>query len=195
MSFQAYLDNVKTQTGKTPEDFAKLASQKGLIKHGEIVKWLKGEHSLGHGHATAIAGVMLRLGTRKAGPAEKTRALFDGKKAHWLPACDKLLANIKSFGADVEVTIGGSYLSLLRAGRKFAILQPSSADRLDIGIKLKGTPPKGRFETAGKWNAMVTHRVKIAAPQQIDSEVQAWLKRAYESNLQSGEGARGRPGG
>jgi Domain of unknown function (DUF4287) len=30
MSFQAYLDAVKAKTGKTPADFAKLASQKEL---------------------------------------------------------------------------------------------------------------------------------------------------------------------
>jgi len=29
MSFQAYLDNVKAKTGKTPEDFAKLAARQG----------------------------------------------------------------------------------------------------------------------------------------------------------------------
>jgi Domain of unknown function (DUF4287) len=60
MSFQAYLDNVKAKTGKTPEDFAKLASQKGLAKHGDIVKWLKSEFLLGHGHATAVAAVVTR---------------------------------------------------------------------------------------------------------------------------------------
>ncbi len=30
MSFQAYLDNIKAKTGKTPEDFKKLAEKKGL---------------------------------------------------------------------------------------------------------------------------------------------------------------------
>jgi hypothetical protein len=37
MSFQAYLDTAKAKTGKTPADFAKLASLKGLTKHGEHV--------------------------------------------------------------------------------------------------------------------------------------------------------------
>jgi hypothetical protein len=41
MSFQAYIDNIKAKTGKTPEDFAKLAARNGLTKHGEIVTWLK----------------------------------------------------------------------------------------------------------------------------------------------------------
>lgn len=58
MSFQAYIDNIKAKTGKTPEDFKKLAEKKGLLKPGikatEILAWLKNDHDLGHGHAMAI---------------------------------------------------------------------------------------------------------------------------------------------
>jgi Domain of unknown function (DUF4287) len=58
MSFQAYLDNIKIKTGKTPADFKKLADKKGLlkpdVKAGEIIKWLKEDFDLGHGHAMAI---------------------------------------------------------------------------------------------------------------------------------------------
>jgi hypothetical protein len=34
-----------------------------------------------------------------------------------------------------------------------AILQPSSVERLDIGVKLKGVRPEGRFEVAGSWTS------------------------------------------
>jgi hypothetical protein len=63
MSFQAYLDNIKAKTGKTPEDFKKLAEEKGFVLEGklnpktkatEITNWLKEEFDLGHGHAMAI---------------------------------------------------------------------------------------------------------------------------------------------
>lgn len=58
MSFQAYIDNIKQKTGKTPEDFKQLAEEKGLlkpgVKAGEIVAWLKEDFSLGHGHAMAV---------------------------------------------------------------------------------------------------------------------------------------------
>ena len=58
MSFQAYIDNIKAKTGKTPEDFEKLAEKKGLLKPEvkamEIVAWLKKHHGLGRGHAMAI---------------------------------------------------------------------------------------------------------------------------------------------
>ncbi|WP_445458190.1 DUF4287 domain-containing protein [Flavobacterium sp. HNIBRBA15423] len=32
MSFQAYIDNIKIKTGKSPEDFKRLAEQKGFLK-------------------------------------------------------------------------------------------------------------------------------------------------------------------
>ena len=66
MSFQAYLDNIKAKTGKTPEDFKKIAEKKGFlqkgkikegVKAGEIVAWLKHDFNLGHGHAMAIYAV------------------------------------------------------------------------------------------------------------------------------------------
>ena len=61
MSFQAYLDNVETKTGKTPIEFISLAKEKGFgpdTKAGEIVSWLKEDFSLGHGHALAMVHVI-----------------------------------------------------------------------------------------------------------------------------------------
>jgi hypothetical protein len=50
--------NIKAKTGKTPEEFKRLAEEKGLlkpgVKAGEIVAWLKEDFGLGHGHAMAI---------------------------------------------------------------------------------------------------------------------------------------------
>lgn len=61
MSFQAYLDNVEKQTGKTPEEFIKLAKEKGFTadtKSGEIAEWLKKDFGIGHGHAMAMVHVI-----------------------------------------------------------------------------------------------------------------------------------------
>jgi Domain of unknown function (DUF4287) len=63
MSFQAYIDNVKTKTGLGPAEFKALAEAKGFISDGaiaagvnatQITNWLKADFSLGHGHAMAI---------------------------------------------------------------------------------------------------------------------------------------------
>lgn len=63
MSFQAYIDNIKAKTGKSPDDFKKLAAAKGFLQNGklnpavkatQITDWLKKDFALGHGHAMAV---------------------------------------------------------------------------------------------------------------------------------------------
>ncbi len=67
MSFQAYLTNIQAKTGKSPADFQALAEKKGFtekgrlaagVKAGAIVKWLKEDFQLGHGHAMAIYALL-----------------------------------------------------------------------------------------------------------------------------------------
>ncbi len=67
MTFQAYLDNIQTKTGKSPDDFRQMAAQKGYtkdgklraeVKAGEIIQWLKADFDLGHGHAMAIVALL-----------------------------------------------------------------------------------------------------------------------------------------
>ena len=67
MSFQAYLENIKTKTGKGPSEFRKLAEEKAFteagqlkpdVKAGDIVNWLKADFDLGHGHSMAIYALL-----------------------------------------------------------------------------------------------------------------------------------------
>ncbi len=58
MSFQAYMDNIKGKTGKTPEDLKAELDKEGIfnpdMKATELVHWLKEHYDLGHGHAMAV---------------------------------------------------------------------------------------------------------------------------------------------
>jgi len=103
--------------------------------------------------------------------------LFSGAKAKWREPVEALVAKVEKFG-EIGTTPTGTYLSLTRDGRKFAVLAPGAA-RLDIGIKLEGVAPAGRFASAGEWNSVVTHRIRIGDPVDIDRDVLAWLKAAY----------------
>jgi hypothetical protein len=179
-AFQSYLDNIKAKTGLGPADFRKLAKEKGLTKASEVVAWLKKDYGLGYGHAGAIWLVIGHTDDVKASPTDKLGKLFAGDKAKWRKGYDALEAKIRKFGADVEIAPNMTYINLVRGAKKFGIVQVA-VERLDIGIKLKGVAPADRFEAAGKWNAMVTHRVRISDSKQIDKDVVAWLKRAYEA--------------
>ena len=58
MTFEAYMNNIRTKTGKEPKDFFDEAVREGVLrpdtKTMEFVAWLKGSAELGHGHAMAV---------------------------------------------------------------------------------------------------------------------------------------------
>ncbi len=66
MSFQAYIDNIREKTGKTPEQLKTAAERAGVYKRDmkatELVVWLKKEFDLGHGHSMAIWAVFKSKG-------------------------------------------------------------------------------------------------------------------------------------
>ncbi|HEV2317642.1 MAG TPA: DUF4287 domain-containing protein [Thermoplasmata archaeon] len=54
MTYKAYIDNIRAKTGKGPEYYQGEAQRLGLSKYGELLKWLKTDCGLGHGHANAM---------------------------------------------------------------------------------------------------------------------------------------------
>jgi len=185
MTFQAYLDTIKEKTGKTPEDFLVLAEQKGLlqedgVKAGPIIAWLQEDFGLGRGHAMAIVQTLRDATLPKTTADARLAQRFTGEKARWREPFDDLVTKLQALGPGVSVSATDSYISLLHNGRKFGIIHVTGP-RLDLGIKLKGVEPGGRFESADGWNAMVTHRVRVSDPAQLDDEALAWLKRAYDN--------------
>lgn len=185
MSFQAYIDNIKAKTGKTPADFKRLADAKGLLKQGvktgQIVNWLKEDFGLGRGHAMAIVLTLKTATEPPRDPGDSIARHFAGARARWRKPYDELVLTTKSFGPGVSVGPTSSYISLLRNGKKFAVVQVTG-DRMDLGLKLKGVRASGRLEAAGDWNSMVTHRVRITDPKQIDAQVLARLQEAYANS-------------
>lgn len=184
MSMQAYHDSITAKTGKTPEQLIELARADGLLKPGtkagQIITWLKENYGLGHGHAMAIVATIKKQAGPEPSAEAKVARHFGGKKAGWRPAYDGLIQKVTAFGPDADVLPGATYLSLRRRGKKFAIVQVT-AERLDIGLKLKDVPAHERLEAAGTWNSMVTHRVRIHRAAEIDQELLGWLERAYVS--------------
>ena len=75
MSFQAYLDNIKTKTGKTPKQLKELADEAGVLtsdtKARDLVAWLKKEFDLGHGHSMAIWAAFKQNGWVRPSPRRK----------------------------------------------------------------------------------------------------------------------------
>jgi hypothetical protein len=188
MTFQAYLDTIREKTGLGPDELRALAAERGLtgpgVKAGDVVAWLAADHGLGRGHAMAVYSLLKSDAQPRRAADDRIAAQFAGAKAHWKAAFDTIVAHARSLGDDVALAPTDTYVSLVRDGRKFAIVAVT-AKRLDLGVKLtsggQGGPvdPGERFEPSGSWNAMVTHRARIGDPAEIDGELLGVLDEAY----------------
>ena len=89
------------------------------------------------------------------------------------------MSEINKFGEDVELSPKKAYVSLRRK-KQFAIIQPSTKDRLDVGLNIKGVAPSGDVIASGSWNAMCTHRIKVENEKMINKDLFNWIKQAYD---------------
>lgn len=170
--------NLKDKTGKSLDEWTAIARAGGHDKHGALVTWLKTEHGLGHGYANLVAHKTFASDAGSSGDDELMAAMFNGPKAAMKPVYDKVAAIVSSLDG-VEFAPKKGYVSFRRT-KQFGLGQPSTKDRFDLGLSLKGVEPGGRLEAAGSWNAMVTHRIRIASSEEVDAEVEAWIRQAWE---------------
>jgi len=178
---ESMIQNLEAKTGKPLAQWLTLVKAANLAKHGEITKMLKAEHGVTHGYANLIAHKFLESAQlAPAGGDDLIDQQYAGEKAAIKPIYDALILAVSKFGKDVEIAPKKAYVSLRRS-KQFAIFQPSTKTRLDVGINLKGTPPTDRLEASGSFNAMVTHRVRLSEKDHVDSQLIAWLKQAYSA--------------
>lgn len=177
-AMESQMKNLEAKTGRKLDEWFRIVNESGLQKHGELVSMLKEKYGLGHGNANMLVH---HAKQSHAGFAEDDVLISEQYKGKeklktWY---DKLITEIKVFGSDVEVSPKKAYVSLRRK-KQFAILQPSTKTRLDIGLNLKEAAPTGKLEEAGSWNGMCNYRVRIEEEKAIDKDVVAWLKKAYD---------------
>jgi predicted transport protein len=176
---QTQIANIEKSTGKRLDEWIAIVNKSGFAKHGELVSFLKEKHGFTHGNANTVVHF-----------AKQSHAGAEGNDTDWIaeqykgkenlkPWYDKLMGEIKKFGSDVELAPKKAYMSLRRK-KQFAIIQPSTKDRLDVGLNIKGVAPSGIVEEGSKWNAMCTHRIKVTDEKMINKDLTNWIKQAYD---------------
>jgi len=178
-AIQTQIDNIEKNTGKKLKDWIAIVNKSGFEKHGELVNFLKEKHGFTHGNANTIVHFAKQS---HAGAVENETdwiaEQYKGKEdmKAWY---DKLMEAINKFGKDVEVAPKKAYVSLRRK-KQFAIIQPSTKTRMDVGLNIKGVEPPGNVEKAGSWNAMCTHRIKVEDEKTINKDLISWIKQSYD---------------
>ncbi|KAA9130881.1 DUF4287 domain-containing protein [Marinihelvus fidelis] len=172
--------NIAEKTGHPIDYWVKQVKASGLGKHGEIVKWLKTDHGFTHGYANLVAHRTLKSSADQHDNADLVAAQYAGPKADLKPIYDKVIKIVEGFGDGLELSPKKAYVSL-RHKKQFALVQPSTKTRVDLGINLKGREPEGRLEASGSFNAMVSHRIRLEKPADVDADVKRWLKDAFDA--------------
>ncbi len=170
--------NMPEKTGKSLAQWLEITVPCSLEKHGEIVKWLKSEFQVTHGFANLISQQTLKSRQGKGEDIDLIAAQYQGSKAELKPIFDKIISVCENLGSDFELSPKKAYVSL-RHKKQFGLIQPSTKTRVDLGINLKGQVTKGKLEASGSFNSMVSHRIRLSCPEDVDEEVAAWLAQAY----------------
>ncbi|HSJ10931.1 MAG TPA: DUF4287 domain-containing protein [Longimicrobiales bacterium] len=178
------LANIEKRTGKSLAELAAIIQASGLTKHGEIVAMLKGTLGMGHGDANTLVHTVKQSDGASAAAAQGQTAddvvdaLYTGPKAALRPIHDRVMAAIRELG-EFEEAPKKTYISLRRK-KQFATVGPATNTRVEVGLNMKGVPGTDRLQElpAGQ---MCNYKVKLTTPDEVDGELLAWIRTAYES--------------
>ena len=167
------------KTGKSLKHWIEVIKKSKIEKHSEIIKFLKSEHGFTHGYANFVS---LKARESDAGSKDENELIetqYKGKE-NLKTIYNLLISKILKFGNDIEIAPKKANVSLRRK-KQFALIQPSTKSRIDLGLKFKDKEYTNRLESSGPFGSMCTHRVQITEANQVDIELINWLKEAYEN--------------
>ena len=178
---------LKEKTGRSLEEWIKLAQKDGPASEKERRAWLKARHGLGMNNAMWIAGCSVGTGedgnpeTYLKQASEYVEKMFSGSKEPLRPIYEELLQLGRSLGKDVKVCPCQTMVPLYR-NHVFAQVKPTTRTRIDLGLALRDTKtPRRLIDTGGfAKKDRITHRIEITSSKDIDAEVKKWITKAYD---------------
>jgi hypothetical protein len=182
-AYETQIKNIQTRTGKTLEQLSALIRKSGLTKHGEIRQMLQRDLGLGYGDANTLVHFVLKSDGQSAAKAKGATTgdvldeIYSGAKAELRPIHDKLMAVITKLG-EFEIAPKKGYVSLRRK-KQFAMVGPASKLRVEVGLNLKDVKGTERL-VAQPPGGMCQYKVYLTTAKEVDKELAAWIKRAYD---------------
>lgn len=179
--YNAVLRNLREKTGHDAAAWIALVKRAGLTNKSAIREWLKSEHHLGHSTASILANEAVKpVDYRPATTEELLGAQYAGPKTKLRPIYDRLVAIVGELGSEARLEPRETYVSLVRR-RQFGLIQPTTRARVDLGLILPGAPATERLLAAGSFGSgRTTHRVALSMVDDVDHQVAAWLRSAFE---------------
>lgn len=187
---QRWIVELKQKTGRNLEEWIKVVRTNGPTDLAARRIWLKDKHKLGTNSAWWIAERAESAASSLvdddpqaylAAAARYVEEMYAGGRSILKPFHDRLLEIARVMGRDVRVCPCKTVIPIYRR-HVIAQIFPASRTRIDFGLALRDTPASGRLIETGGWEKKdrITHRIPISSLDEIDSEVERWLRFAYE---------------
>ena len=186
---QAIVDNMPDKTGKSLDQWLTLAKKKKFESEKDCREWLKKEHKLGGTTAGLVAEVwngrgedLLRAENYLASASQYVEDMYAAKQS-LRPIHNRLIELGRKLGTDVKICPCKTIVPLYR-NHVFGEIKPTTKTRIDLGFALKsyqGKLPKRLLDTGGLQKGdRITHRIPLTSVDEIDDDVQKWMRIAYE---------------
>lgn len=107
---------------------------------------------------------------------------FTGVKAPLRQIFAALRTALQQLGPDVREGPRDSYIAYSRR-KQFAVIKTRARPvQLELGLRLPGAPPSPRLLPVDKsfGSEAATHKVVLTAAAEVDADVRAWLRAAYD---------------
>jgi len=170
---------LEKQTGEGLDAWKRRIKEKRLADEGSLRAWLTRQGVTGYAQSLLV---MERFGYPDFLLATADE-LIEGQYAdrpHLKPIFDAIISAAKNLG-EVIIQARKTYVSLVSPRRTFARVQPTTRNRVDLGLRLEGQAPRGRLQPS-RIHETMRLQISLTAPGEVDSEVLRWLRKAYVQN-------------
>src|SRR5712692_2643097 len=169
-------------TGRNLDDWNRRIARRRFSQPGCPVQMARRRGGDGVPAAAACLGT-LRLPSFMTAGADDLISRQYVDRAQLRPILDATLAALPGIGPVAVVQARKTYISLVSKRRTFAVIQATTRNRVDLGLRLGNQRPGGRLKPGkGVGNGSMTVCLPLSAVADLDDEALSWLKRAYDEN-------------
>jgi hypothetical protein len=173
---------LEKRTGRNVEAWNRLIGQRRFRDQAALRAWLTEMGVTGYGQ-------MLLVWERFGYPEFMTASANDlvgrqyADRAHLRPILDATLAALPGIDPVAVVQARKTYVSLVSKRRTFAVVQATTKNRVDLGLRLRDQPVGGRLKSGkGVANGSMTVCLPLTSTADLDDEALEWLRRAHDEN-------------
>ena len=170
---------LRSRTGEDVPAWNRRIAEAGLADEQALRSWLAERDVTGYSQALLVWERFGYPDYMTTGADELIDAQY-ADRPQLRPVLDAVLAALPALG-QVTVQARKTMVSLVGPRRTFAVVQATTKNRVDLGLRLDDSKPAGRLLVARDIGA-ANLRIPLTAPGDFDEEALGWLRRAYDEN-------------